>query len=531
MIFAKKKIVLNSAQGNNKHGIAEITRLDNLTSLNIKLNNFQTSAQCDYIFLLKNNNLQQKINLADPCDFSCDIDIPIDLEKKISCLLIENGEKQIPIFWGGTATQTQVMALLNEESPQQKLHLGNYENSSVYTNSDTTTNLCNAHNTNNINPSPNVSTHSANNFAHSQNTFTPDESFTDYSQNKHITRGNDALYSQNKDYTNRDNITHSSSANTLNANSVAYTTNASTQYPNNATDLQNANNFYTSNANNLHNANNLNATFNNFNQSNAPQDNAPQQCNYCANNNTGEERENNNILPQERPTTSADFSQDDIEDVVDAEIIKYELIKNYDEPDFPHCQNCKYKNLFYQEKQLNEVKQELKNIAEIQQNEQENVQNMQVSRQNNADNCEFLQDSITNNNDLINEINDNYLDNDKTVPQPDDLYYYKLIKTQYDDMFEKYPPFATLSNIIENSKWIEVNGVDCPYIMGIIYENNQPKYLCYGIIQDKKQNPPVEIADSSQWVPFDIANEFGKGVWIMYQSAENGETIKVEVIV
>ena len=105
----------------------------------------------------------------------------------------------------------------------------------------------------------------------------------------------------------------------------------------------------------------------------------------------------------------------------------------------------------------------------------------------------------------------------------------ELIKTQYEDMFNKYPAFDKLSQIIENSKWIMVDSIDEPYIMGIIYNDNQPQYLCYGVIQERKQTPPVELIDSSQWVPFDINNEFGAGAYIMYQSAENGETLKVEV--
>ena len=64
MMFAKKKIVLNSAQSNNRHGVAEITRLDNITQLSIKLNNFRPNYDSDYVFLLKNNDLQQKITLA-----------------------------------------------------------------------------------------------------------------------------------------------------------------------------------------------------------------------------------------------------------------------------------------------------------------------------------------------------------------------------------------------------------------------------------------------------------------------------------
>lgn len=429
-MFAKKKIVLNSAQSNNRHGVAEITRLDNLTQLSIKLNNFRSNPESDYVFLLKNNDLQQKITLANPCDFSCDVSIPIDLDKKISCLLIESGDKQIPLFWGGTETQTQVMSILNEETARQKLHLDG----------QTLTHApkeCSAANES------------------APRTFEP--SFA------HDTIAHDCV---------SDNTFSAPAQNEWQA---APTTNE--------------------------------VVFNSQNyQDNFSKNQCENSCdNVCSN--------------------CPNFDQNDIENVVDDEIVKYELIENFDEPDSPQCQHCKYKNVFYQEKNLDEAKEQLAKIAQMQANEQ----NMQYTAQNEQDNYHILQDNAQNDSFSINDINLDDEKNEEDLPNTDP-YYYGLIKAQYDDMFSKYPTFSPLSNIIENSKWIEVEGVDDPYIMGIIYDDDKPKYLCYGVVQQKKQSPPVEIAGSSQWVPFDITNEFGSGVWIMYQSADNGETIKVEVI-
>ena len=422
-MFAKKKIVLNSAQSNNRHGVAEITRLDNLTQLSIKLNNFRSNPESDYVFLLKNNDLQQKITLANPCDFSCDVNIPIDLDKKISCLLIESGDKQIPLFWGGTETQTQVMSILNEETARQKLHLDGQALTHTF-NDDSNKSAISATNQSIAHDAIDDATCSMPNQKECQAKFAIDNVIYD----SQTCQSNLSAYQDEKT-----------------CNSV---------------------------------------------------------CDNCPN-----------------------FDQNDIENVVDDEIVKYELIENFDEPDSPQCQHCKYKNVFYQEKNLDEAKEQLAKIAQMQANEQ----NIQYTAQNEQDNYHILQDNAQNDSFSIDDINLDEEKNEEDLPNTDP-YYYGLIKAQYDDMFSKYPTFSPLSNIIENSKWIEVEGVDDPYIMGIIYDDDKPKYLCYGVVQQKKQSPPVEIADSSQWVPFDITNEFGSGVWIMYQSADNGETIKVEVI-
>lgn len=510
-MFAKKKIVLNSAQGNNKRGIAEITRLDSLTSLNIKLNNFQSSNDCNYVFLLKNNDLQQKIMLDDPRDFTCDISIPIDLEKKISCLLIESGDKQIPLFWGGTETQNQVMSLMVND-PQHAHPDNNQE-----------CNFCTANHTCDDFESAN---------SQSQHTYqSPNLNCDNTSYNNSTFCGGNSNYSSNNDYNNNETIpycgdyTTASNCNNCMRDSKDYLIN--------------------SNCNNKNCDLKIHPDIPNLSPSTSSDIDSLHGDEYTSNFPITQPASESNSQPNAQL-----FEQDDIEAVIDTEIIKYELIKNFEEPDFPQCQTCKYKNVFYQEKHLQEAKNQLNKIAQIQQtsqpqqNEYVNTQNQSANAQIMQDNaqkhqlyCQNLQDSCKNSNsdtqnnfDNLNNLEEN---NDELIiekPTDNDPYYYKLIKAQYDDMFEKYPPFVVLSNIIENSKWIEVDGVDSPYIMGIIYENEAPKYLCYGIVQEKKQSPPTEIVDSSQWVPFDVSNEFGRGVWIMYQSADTGETIQVEVI-
>lgn len=510
-MFAKKKIVLNSAQGNNKRGIAEITRLDNLTSLNIKLNNFQSTNNCNYVFLLKNNDLQQKIMLDDPRDFTCDISIPIDLEKKISCLLIESGDKQIPLFWGGTETQNQVMSLMSNNPQTAQPH------------NSQECNFCTAsHTCDNFEP---VSSQSQHAYQH------PNSNCDNTSSNNSTFGCDNSNYSSNNDYNNNET--------TPCCGDNAATSNCNSSTHNNKTHLSDDN----------YDSENYNAKT----RPDLPHLSPSASCDVAPPH--GDEYTSNFPITQPSSESSSQpntqlFEQDDIEAVIDTEIIKYELIKNFEEPNFPQCQTCKYKNVFYQEKHLQEAKNQLNKIAQMQQtshpqqngylntqnqnantqNMRDNEQNKQLYFQNLQDSCNNLNSDTQNNFDNLNNLEENNNELNIEKPNENDPYYYKLIKAQYEDMFEKYPPFVVLSNIIENSKWIEVDGVDSPYIMGIIYENEAPKYLCYGIVQEKKQSPPTEIVDSSQWVPFDVSNEFGRGVWIMYQSADTGETIQVEVI-
>ena len=461
-MFAKKKIVLNSAINDNKKGVALITCLDSLTNLQIKINNFSHKSHSNYVFLLKNNGIQQRFLVDDPRNFECEVDIPIDLDKKISCLLIENGTQ--PIFWGGTQTQTQT---INSFDTLQENENTSKQAPSLQQNSDKL---------NNIN--------------------------TIYTTTK-----------QNSDFTQSTNNSFD--------NKIA---------PNENSDI---NNDYAY---------------------------VPQTDEKI--NTSTQEHTNNNLQLHKSDPQEALFTENDsdIEKEID-NAMQYELIDDC-EPNSPQCAHCKYKEIFFREKQIEQAKEQLQKITELQKAEQSQNEAHEYSYTPNSQESTFTNakthDNVnqennynfTNSNTFIHtysqEENNETIDNDnsesheKTETDNQEAnekekngadstpYYYGLIKSQYEEMFQKYPAFERLSTIIDNSKWIMVDSEE-PYIMGIIYEGNTPQYLCYGVIQEKKHSPPIEIIDSSQWVPFDVNNEFGAGAYIMYQSAESGETLKVEV--
>ena len=122
------------------------------------------------------------------------------------------------------------------------------------------------------------------------------------------------------------------------------------------------------------------------------------------------------------------------------------------------------------------------------------------------------------------------LDVDKTPQRENKPYYYSLIEDQFDEMFNRYDEFTKLCEIIPNSKWVKIDGIDEPYVLGLIYDNNTPQYMCYGILQDFKMRPPAELEAFCQWLPLDPTCETDAGLWVMYQSCDNGETVVVEIV-
>lgn len=106
------------------------------------------------------------------------------------------------------------------------------------------------------------------------------------------------------------------------------------------------------------------------------------------------------------------------------------------------------------------------------------------------------------------------------------------IQSQVDLMFKENPEDVALNEIIPNSKFCKVNFDDNIgyYVFGVIYESEKPKYLCYGIPAKFGAEPPSENSNYYQWLPLDVDNFDADGYYVMYQDANTGENINVEVV-
>ncbi len=103
------------------------------------------------------------------------------------------------------------------------------------------------------------------------------------------------------------------------------------------------------------------------------------------------------------------------------------------------------------------------------------------------------------------------------------------IKEQIESLFEKYPEEEILKQIIPDSKWVKIDYEDKGeyYVVGLLYENNKIKYVCYGIPGMYSKEPPEELRGFSQWLPIDAEKEDGFGYWLTYQDADSGENVQL----
>ena len=110
--------------------------------------------------------------------------------------------------------------------------------------------------------------------------------------------------------------------------------------------------------------------------------------------------------------------------------------------------------------------------------------------------------------------------------------FYDKLSGQIQKMFDTNESFEVLNEIFPNSKFCKVNFDDGSgyYAFGIIYDEGQAKYLCYGMPAQKDDAPPKEFAELYQWLPVDTSSEDGDGFYMMYQDAETGKNISVDIV-
>ena len=109
--------------------------------------------------------------------------------------------------------------------------------------------------------------------------------------------------------------------------------------------------------------------------------------------------------------------------------------------------------------------------------------------------------------------------------------YYRAVKGEIDELFQKYPRDQTLVGAFSCSEWVRVKGEEnAPeYLVGVIYDDGKAKYICYALFAENKDVPPEEIKDACTFVPVS-AFAGDKGFFVIFQSATTGECIKPQKI-
>lgn len=99
--------------------------------------------------------------------------------------------------------------------------------------------------------------------------------------------------------------------------------------------------------------------------------------------------------------------------------------------------------------------------------------------------------------------------------------FFDKISDKIEKLFSENEKDEEMSALIPDSRWARVRTEGGWYVVGIVGE--PAEFICYGIPGDDPSDPPEEDEGCRQWVEVEKG---GRGYWMMYQSAESGETLR-----
>ena len=117
---------------------------------------------------------------------------------------------------------------------------------------------------------------------------------------------------------------------------------------------------------------------------------------------------------------------------------------------------------------------------------------------------------------------DRNLNEDEAVPpepaKRGTLTYYNTVREELKTAFEKYPSDNRFAGVFPQSEWVNAGEA----LLGIVYENGQPRYLCVA----REEQFPKQTGAEGTFVPYTAFAE-SQGAYVVFQDADTGEYVKV----
>ena len=104
--------------------------------------------------------------------------------------------------------------------------------------------------------------------------------------------------------------------------------------------------------------------------------------------------------------------------------------------------------------------------------------------------------------------------------------HFDTVKAELDEIFFKFPKEESLSRYFKDSRWAKIYySSEKYYVVGVVFEEGQEKYICYGVPANYSKTPPKELDGFCSFIPLSVFDMFGAGYWIMFQDAKTGKCV------
>lgn len=123
----------------------------------------------------------------------------------------------------------------------------------------------------------------------------------------------------------------------------------------------------------------------------------------------------------------------------------------------------------------------------------------------------------------------NETDNDVGEKYSAENPYFKTVRKELEDIFNKFKKEEALERVIPESKWVKIFfSEEKYYVVGLVKEDNTLKYICYGVPSFFSENPPDALKGFCSFVPLSVIKPKGNGYWMMFQDAISGECVNLD---
>lgn len=102
--------------------------------------------------------------------------------------------------------------------------------------------------------------------------------------------------------------------------------------------------------------------------------------------------------------------------------------------------------------------------------------------------------------------------------------FYERVGEQIERLMTEGERMTKMEQRLPFTRWVRINyGGGRHYIIGVIGE--KPDFVCYGVPGVYSPTPPSALGEQSLFLPRDEVRPQGEGYWLLYQSADTGESV------
>ncbi len=103
--------------------------------------------------------------------------------------------------------------------------------------------------------------------------------------------------------------------------------------------------------------------------------------------------------------------------------------------------------------------------------------------------------------------------------------FYRNVRGKLSEIMTANPTEENLTKLIPDSKWVKVYYEKGEYyVVGILAEEGEVKFLAYGVPGVRSVKPPKDAEELCDFLEVDGTP--GEGYWLMFQDAKSGEIVK-----